>query len=151
MINIYNPLYHSRLIYYMHSNHSPDKINNFIINTISDTLLNILNKIKNNKFAIEIFKYFTNEIIKNEKLFSKPDPFKYKIDKRSELGDEYISDSSDIDSKSSDFASQDEYVSISESGSGSDILYTESTKAVSGDKFSFENSDILERNEGEDD
>jgi hypothetical protein len=151
MIDIYNPLYHSRLIYYMHSNHNPKKVNNFILNIISSTLIFILNKIKITKFANNLFKYFTNEIIKNEKLFSKPDSFKYKIDKRDEYGDNYISDSSNLDSNSSDYISKDEYMSISESTSGSDVLYSESTKAISGDKFSFENSDIIDRNTGDDD
>ena len=39
-------------------------------------------------------------------------------------------------------------MSISESSSGSDVLYSESSKVVSGDKFSFENSDIIDRNTG---
>ena len=41
-------------------------------------------------------------------------------------------------------------MSVSESSSGSDVLYSESFKAVSGDKFSFENSDIIDRNTGGD-
>ena len=85
MKDIYDPLYHLRLIYFLHICKDPNDINNFILNKISETLLNILTIMKNSKFSVfadKLVKYFTTEIVEKEKLFSKPDPFKYKIDKR---------------------------------------------------------------------
>ena len=109
---------------------------------------------KKNKFSVfadKLVKYFTTEIVEKEKLFSKPDPFKYKIDKRDELGNEYASDSSEIESGTDDFISSDEYRTISDITTDSDIMKSEET--ISGNEynnFAFENSDIVEQNRGED-
>ena len=91
MKEIYDPLYHPRFIYFLHICKSSTNINNFILNQIVDTLMTILSTLKKTKFysfGQEIFQYFTNEIIEREKLFSKPNPFKYKIDRRDELGND---------------------------------------------------------------
>ena len=99
---------------------------------------------KKNKFSVfadKLVKYFTTEIVEKEKLFSKPDPFKYKIDKRDELGNEYASDSSEIESGTDDFISSDEYRTISDITTDSDIMKSEET--VSGNEynnFAFQNS-----------
>ena len=112
-----------------------------------------MSKTKFSDFSKNLVNYFTTEIIDKEKLLSKSDPFKYKIDKRVELGDEYLSDSSDIESNTDDFASTDEYRSSTDiADTNSDNLKTE--QVISGSEYSnfaFNESDISERNQGDDD
>jgi len=155
MKEIYDPMYHSRFIYFFHVCSNPDDLNKIILNKISETLLQIISSLEKTKFATfgeNLVKYFTKEIITKEKLFSKPDPFKYKIDKRSELGDDYASDSSNIESDTADFVSSEEFRSSSEMAeTGTDVMNSE--QSISGNeynKFAFDESDILERNEGGD-
>lgn len=152
MKEIYDPEYHTRFVYFLHINKKPDDINKFILNKITNTLLDIITsteKTKFSKFGQELFKFFTDEIINREKLFSKPDPFKYKIDKRAELGNDYASDSSNLDSSSADFGSTDEYRSSTQiSSTDTDVLEKESDPIDTLENFAFEESDIVERNDG---
>jgi len=155
MKDIYDPMYYTKFMYFLHTCKDPNDLNKFILNKISETLINIttsMSKTKFSKFGNDLVKYFTNEIINEEKLFSKPDPFKYKIDKRSEMGDEYASDSSNIESNTEDFISTEEFRSSTDIvETASDAMASESS--ISGNeynKFGFDESDILEKNEGED-
>jgi len=153
MIDIYDPLYYKRFIYYLYSGQSPEIISYFILNQISETMINIITKLTKNKFEIfgkDLMMLMTKQIVNNERLVSLPDAFKYKIDKREEYG-EYASDSSDIESDTADAISSEEYGSPSEVESGTDVLNSESE--VSGEVFNtfdYEGSDIIEKNTGED-
>lgn len=154
MKEIYNPEYHAKFTYFLHINKNPHDINNFILNQLANILLNIVSSTEKTKFStfgLDLFKFFTNEIINREKLFSKPDPFKYKIDKRAELGNDYASDSSNIDSSAGDFISTDEFRSSTQSGTDTDVLEKEDNPVDTLENFAFEESDITERNDGGDD
>lgn len=68
-------------IQYYRITQTPKELSNYILNMIAKGIIIInktLRKTKFKQFGNEIIKYITNEMIKNENLYGKPDPFQYK-------------------------------------------------------------------------
>ena len=154
MVDIYDPLYHTQLIYYMYFVNDPVKISNFILNKISETLLTILDGLTKNKFPIfgmDLIKFFMDNIIKQEELFSRPNPFKYTVDKREEYGNNYASNSEELDTDVTDVISEADFRTQSEVQTDSDVILEQESEDTGWQDFGYTNVDIESANRGEDD
>lgn len=154
MVDIYDPLYHMQLIYFMYFVNDHFKIANFILNKISETLLTILNGLTKNKFStfgMDLIKFFIDNIIKQEQLFSKPNPFRYTVDKREEYGNNYASNSEELDTDVTDVISEEDYRSAEEIKTDSDVILGKESEEEGWQDFGYKDVDIEDPNIGGDD
>jgi len=151
MPDIFDPSYHNKFIQYEHSNQTPKIVAAYILNKIASTMMDItrvMSKTKFKNFGDVLVNWFTKEIISKEKIFSLPDPFKYTVDKRAEKGDAYASSSSEAESIVGDMSDLSDTMHSPIASSASELMTSEDGEDEG--RFGLEESDILERNMGED-
>jgi len=143
MPNISDESYNNKLEWYRmkHSNEM-NLVCNFVLVQIANTVLTISQAGAHGKTLAELL---TASIIAKEKLFSKPEPLKVKIDKRTK-DDEYQSDSSSEGSDPDDEILVDSPV-LSEAESDTN----EQNQATEAYSFGLEDTAIYDVNDGNDD